>query len=722
MTVTRAPARPLGILALLACLSGPLSAETRPTLNFYGATGLIDMPSGEAQPDGQLSLSTTHFGPISRTTLSFQVTPRLSASFRFLGIRDWNSAFCPPDCGGANQFETYYDRSFDIRYQVLSEGRYLPAVTVGLQDFAGTGVLSAEYVAATKHVTPRLKVTAGLGWGRLGSYGAIGTPFGERPPVDIGFGGNFNARQWFRGPAAPFGGVEWQIADRWGLKAEYSSDAYADEAGNRGTFDRRSPLSFGLEYQPTDGTRIGLYSLYGSQVGLAAHFVLNPAVRPSGGIVDGAPLPIRPRGGAFTPDSNGAAGYRTRLARLLDDDGIGVESFALAADSAELRIRNSRIDAAPQAIGRAARAMAAILPPGVDSFRIVPVTNGMATTAVTLRRADLEHLEFAADGGAALRARTTIEAAGPLPPGALGPVPGPRFAWSLGPYTRFRFFDQNDPIKADVGLRATASYDLTPSLRLQGAITQRMAGNLDERPPIPARGRLHPVRSAIYWYDAEGETALESLALHWHGKLGRDLYARASFGYLERMFGGLSTEVLWKPVGSRWALGAELNHVAQRSPDQGLGFTLPQRLYDTDAGPGTGPSRYSVTSGHVSGYLELAQGFLVQVDVGQYLAGDIGATLTVQREFANGWKVGAFATRTNVSAQDFGSGSFDKGIVLEVPFNWVLGRPTRQSATTVIRPFGRDGGQRLELANRLYDDVRGYHTGMLDAQWGRFWK
>lgn len=721
--MTRAPFLRSAIsLALTVLLAVPLQAQTRPTLNLGGATGLIDMPSGEAQPDGQLSFSATRFGPISRTTLSFQVTPRLSASFRFLGVSDWNRSVCPPDCGGVNQFETYYDRSFDLRFMVLSEGRLTPAVTVGLQDFAGTGVLSAEYIAATKHVTPRLKVTAGLGWGRLGSYGAIGSPFGDRPPVDIGFGGNINARQWFRGPAAPFGGLEWQFADRWGFKAEYSSDAYTEESGNRATFDRRSPLSFGLEYQPTDATRLGLYAIHGSQVGVAAHVVLNPARRPSGGVVDGAPLPIRPRGGAFTPDPGGAAGYRDRLARLLADDGITVAALALAPDSAELRIRNPRIDAAPQAIGRAARAMAAVLPPEVETFRIVPVTRGMAASAVTLRRSDLEAQEFAADGGAALRARSVIGPAPALPPGALPGDPGPRLAWSIAPYTRYRFFDQNDPIKADLGLRATASYDLTPALRLQGALTRRVVGNLDDRPPIPARPRLHPVRSAIYWYDAEGETAIESLALHWTGKLGRDLYARASVGYLERMFAGVSTEVLWKPVGQRWALGAEVNHLAQRSPDQGLGFDLPARLYDTDDGPGTGPSRYTVTTAHLSGYLELAQGFLVQLDVGRYLAGDTGATLTVRREFANGWRVGAFATRTNVSAADFGSGSFDKGIVIEVPFNWVLGQPTRQSSTTIIRPFGRDGGQRLEMAGRLYDDVRGYHASTMDAQWGRFWK
>jgi len=215
----------LGLVALAVMAATQIEAETTGTLNLYGATGLIDMPSGEAQPDGQLSISTSHFGPISRTTLSFQVTPRLSASFRFLGIRDWNEAFCPPVCGGTNQFETYYDRSFDLRYQVLNEGRYLPAVTIGLQDLAGTGVLSGEYIAATKNVVPGVKVTAGLGWGRLGSYGSIGSPLGDRPPVVVGFGGNFNTGQWFCGPAAPFAGVEWQVNDRLGLKAEYSSDA-----------------------------------------------------------------------------------------------------------------------------------------------------------------------------------------------------------------------------------------------------------------------------------------------------------------------------------------------------------------------------------------------------------------------------------------------------------------------------------------------------------------
>lgn len=195
----------------------------RPTLNFYGSPGLIDMPTGEVLPDGQITVGVSNFGGITRTTLTFQATPRLSASFRYVGIQDWNT----------DGFETYRDRSFDLRYQVRKEGRIWPAITVGLQDFAGTGIYAGEYVVATKtfdnigSIPGAFKVTAGLGWGRLGSSGAIGAPFGgPRPAFDAqSRGGSPSFDQWFRGDAAPFAGVEWQINDRWGLKAEYSSDA-----------------------------------------------------------------------------------------------------------------------------------------------------------------------------------------------------------------------------------------------------------------------------------------------------------------------------------------------------------------------------------------------------------------------------------------------------------------------------------------------------------------
>ena len=111
---------PLRLLASVAVTSllwgGPAVAEMTKSLNINGTTGLIDMPSGEAQDDATFSFSTALFGPISRTTISFQFTERLSASFRFLTWRDWNSVV-----PGADEIK---DRAFDIRYHAAERKRF----------------------------------------------------------------------------------------------------------------------------------------------------------------------------------------------------------------------------------------------------------------------------------------------------------------------------------------------------------------------------------------------------------------------------------------------------------------------------------------------------------------------------------------------------------------------------------------------------------------------
>lgn len=694
----------LGVLAM------PAMADDHPSLNFYGVTGLMDMPSAESQPDGLLSISQAFFGPNSRTTLSFQITPRLSGSFRYTGVRNWNDVV-------PSIHETYYDRSFDFRFQALDESRFLPAVAVGFQDFAGTGLYSGEYLVATKHLMPNLKVTGGLGWGRLGSYQSIGAPFGPRPALNVGEGGKPNMGQWFKGEMAPFAGVEWQASDKLGFKAEYSSDNYDLEAGTLQTFEHKSPFNFGVEYQPYDSMRLGAYYMYGTEVGVAAHFLINPKERPMGGLADAAPVPVKVRPSQSSdPDAWSAewvsqpdAGsiLRSNIDARLAKDGIIVEALGFTGQTAQIRIRNTRFPAGAQAIGRVARVLTQTMPASVEQFEIVPVVNGMPVSKVTLRRSDIEALEYAPDGAAALRARAVISDPGQAIGGlAYDPDLYPRFTWSVGPYNRIRLFDQFGPFKMDVGLRFDGRYEVAPGLVLSGSVTKKLVGNLDVPPEAISTG-LQPVRSDVDIYDAKGDPAIESLTMAWYSHLATDVYGRVSVGYLERMFGGISTEVLWKPVDRRWALGAELNYVMQRDPDQRLGFGV----YD-----------YSTASGHLSAYYDIGKGFHAQVDVGRYLAGDIGATLALDREFDNGWKVGGFATLTSASAEEFGSGSFDKGIRLVIPFSWLSGQPTRQSATTTIRPFGRDGGAQLEVDGRLYETVRGYHARGLDAQWGRVWK
>lgn len=181
----------------------PAAAQTEGySYTTFGTLGLVDMPTAQSAEDAELTATYSQFANTARTTLSFQITPRLSGSFRYSKIDDYSPG------GGA-----LFDRSFDMRYRLVDETDSRPAIAVGLQDFIGTGAYSSEYIVATKSVTPRLTFTSGIGWGRLGSYKGFSNPLGviddrfdTRPDRDFGRGGEIEAAGWFRGDAAFFGG------------------------------------------------------------------------------------------------------------------------------------------------------------------------------------------------------------------------------------------------------------------------------------------------------------------------------------------------------------------------------------------------------------------------------------------------------------------------------------------------------------------------------------
>ena len=229
--------------------------------------------------------------------------------------------------------------------------------------------------------------------------------------------------------------------------------------------------------------------------------------------------------------------------------------------------------------------------------------------------------------------------------------------------------------------------------------------NTSRTPISKASEGVPRVRSDTRMYAGNTSPVIPELTLAWFAKPSENIYSRVTVGLLERAYGGVSGEVLWKPVNSQLAFGAEVNRVRKRDFDQLFDFR-----------------DYEVTTGHVSAYYEFRQGFTAQVDVGQYLAGDVGATVSLTREFENGWRIGAYATKTDLSAEEFGEGSFDRGISLSIPVSWATGTPTRERVSSTIRSLSRDGGARVEVQGRLYDQVRDSHSVKLQQGWGAFWR
>ena len=696
------------VIAGLTASAGFWAAQAiSQTLSTYGTPGLVDMPTAEVLNENEVALTSSAFGKTWRNTFTFQVLPKIYGSFRYSIIRD----FSP---GGPNS-GNLYDRSFDLHYQILDERTDNFSLAVGLRDFGGTGIYQGEYVVGTKSVNDRLKLTLGMGWGRLAQRGSFDNPLGwiddrfdNRPGRGSDPGGQFSAENWFRGPAALFAGAEYRYNDQLSFQVEYSSDAY-DREQSSGIIDIDSPFNFGVNYDFQNGSRLRGFLIGGSEIGLQYSYVFNPAERAIPGGLDTAPLPIPPRNQALlatadlTEPSNRREAERTLLA-VMAEDGLELQGLSIKGNRATARVENQKWRNEAQAVGRAARAMANVLPAYIDVFTITFQTNLVPISSVTFARSDLEELNTDFDGAWLSLTRASIDDAPNANREDELPGVSPSFEYGLGPYLQFSFFDPDGPIRYDLGIEATANYRPSPGLTFRSRFRQPILDTIKDA-TRESNSVLPRVRSDAVLYAQQSDLRIEELTTEYMFRPGKDLFGRVTAGYLETMFGGVSAELLWYPINNRLALGAEINYARQRDFDVLFGF-----------------QDYDVVTGHASAYYDLGNGFRTQIDAGRYLAGDWGATFTLNREFTNGVKIGGFFTLTDVSSEDFGEGSFDKGLLIEVPFSWLSGVPTRDNFSQVIRPVLRDGGARLNVSNRLYGVTRDYRAQDLTKGWGRLFR
>lgn len=692
----------------MALLTGAALAQplTSTGVNSYGLPGGVDTPSAEVLPDGTLGATLAWSDYNRRNSLVFQAAPRLTTGLRYSRIE------------GLSDRGYVWDRSFDLRYQMFEESGWRPAMAMGLQDFLGTGLFSGEYLVATKTVNPRLRISAGLGWGRLAGDSRQGTT------DDLG--GTPNVKLWFRGPARPFASAAWDANDRLRLVAEYSSDDYGLEVA-RGKDDLASQINLGATYKIGDAYSVSAHTIGGKSFGVQFSLALNPrdGAYPSG--LEKAPAPVRPRpgpsvdpdgwSGAWAADPTAQPAIQKALGDALAKEGQMLESMALSAGRAEVRIRNGRYLQQAEAIGRTARLMTRALPPSVETLVITSSARGLPTSSVTLKRSDVERLENRAAAEIA-QVATITSAPGNAPGLVATPELFPRLQWAVKPYVSALVFDPDQPFRYEIGGEAVVRYEVRPGLELAGAVRQRLFGTIEQGGPgdltaeeYLASGQelnafgVPRVRSDSRMYAGSDRPTIPQLTLNWYAKPTADVQTRVTFGLLEKAYAGVSAEALWKPADSPLGFGVEVNRVRKRDFDEPFG------LRD-----------YEVTTGHLSLYYDFGRGYLGQIDVGQYLAGDRGATVSVSREFTNGWRIGAFATKTDLSAEAFGEGSFDKGIRLSIPLGWATGQPTTARVTNELRSLNRDGGARLSVDGRLYDRVRDSHSGRLYDGWGSFWR
>lgn len=350
---------------------------------------------------------------------------------------------------------------------------------------------------------------------------------------------------------------------------------------------------------------------------------------------------------------------------------------------------NSTYQSEADAIERLALLLMADAPPTIEKFLLIAVQNGVPQQQFQILRAPAERaLSQETDDPSIFQSPVSIMPAPTDNPILRAEGRYPRFNWSVFPQFRQQFFDPTNPFGAQLIGAVNASVEVAPGLSFWA---QAETSIVDSFTTARQSDSVLPhVRTDFVEYFKQGKTGIGGLAANYRFRATPEVFATFKAGYLESMFAGVGGEVLWRPQGQRWALGADLYHVWQRDFD---------RLF--------GLQPYHVTTGHVSLYY--ASPFYnldFQVRAGQYLAGDRGLTFQVTRRFSTGVEVGAFFTKTNVSSARFGEGSFDKGIIIRIPLGWIAPIETQNLVGLDLRPVQRDGGQVLLGDATLFEETR----------------
>lgn len=395
-------------------------------------------------------------------------------------------------------------------------------------------------------------------------------------------------------------------------------------------------------------------------------------------------------------DSAAAAQLRAKAVQLAAAQGLKIAALAIHDEQVDVAFTNARYRTEPEAYGRLARVLMTTMPPEIETFRIISLEQGMPTRELVLPRSALERT-IADDGGGTeiLGAARTAETN--TPPSAISPllVPFPAFDWSIRPVYDQSLFDPNQPYLYQLLAGFAGGVNFSPQLRLEGDAQVNVASNFGQL--LPSNSQLPHVRSDQDLYYEYGKNGIAELQGAYTTTLAPGLYALARAGILESMFDGVGGEVVWRPDGERWALGATLYEARQRGFD---------RLFDL--------LPYHVLTGHASIYYQSPWYDLdFEVDAGRYLAGDTGATLTATRRFSTGVEIGVFATLTNVPFSKFGEGSFDKGFVIRIPMDFMVPLDSQSALDANLRPVTRDGGQTLQPEQILYDELRRTDYGEL---------
>ena len=682
--------------------------------NSSGQVGLINLPSAETKQEQSIFLTLTRNDYQKLGTLTVTPFPWLEASYFYYRPDDllWESI--------QGTEGLFLDKGFNVKFSYKPNNIYLPRIAIGLDDFAGTGQFTKEYVVATYVFNNNIKLTSGIGWGKFvgdnsftNPLNFIGDGLNSRPEKSENYslGGNPSYDKWFRGDATFFGGFELPIFNIKGLTLKLESDPFdyfkygcCEQGLSENSSNLRkkeSDFNYSLSYKYKDYGNVDLSFIKGNTINLSISLGFSSKKN------------IRKKKKFIPVISNTEYGQDKKnefyldLLENLNSNDIFLQTADIKDNNLSITVNSPDIYNPIQYSSRAsyiAKKVSDLNDLNFDEMHIGLISRGAEINNISYRPSDLENSKLPQS---LLKRRSTINQNDntkykehEFQPKVLFPV----FHYAIEPDMRAHIGSPQRFLYYGIGVQLSSEIQLNRNLTLSSSVGQGLKDNFDKKLHIPSSA-MEEVRTEILLYlQKSDDFYLKHIQLDNIWPIKDDIYGRVSFGYLEEMFGGISSEFLYKPFNNNFSISYELNYVKKRDYDGRLDFL-----------------DYSTITSHINVALyEPNNNILVKWSYGKYLAKDKGYTLDLSRRMPSGWHAGFYFSRTNVSAETFGEGSFDKGFYFKIPYNILSRNYSKRTTGFSLKTMTRDGGQKLNIQNRLIDSFYGSTFSEIDENWDGF--
>lgn len=609
--------------------------------NNHGVVGLINMPTARFYNESIHGVTIYDGTPDQKITLTSNPYDWLEASFFYTNIQD------KPYPGF--EYQDYKDKGFNIKLRIKEQNN-LPAIAIGIMDIAGTGYYSSEYVVAS-YGFKNLDFHLGIGWGTLdnGSTNNIRNPltyladrFESRPKDFTGLGGEFDFNRYFSSKTvSPFYGMTYALNEKIIIKVEKDTTKYD------GLIEYENPssdYSIGFDYSISNNFVLGLSYERGNFASVKLVYKNDPKSTKKNYEYKKAKINAN--------DSN-----YTKLIKNLEENGIGVNKIIETSRSLGLELTqfmHSDIALVEEIIKESTRDA------GINK-----------TIKKDIKIADLDAI-IEIDESFQRTAKTIYER---------------DTSRTFNTYTsaRFRPFiaSREEFFKGAFLLENDSEFVIKKNLFLNTNLKYSIANNFGDLRFPPFDTYPAQVRSDIKQYlkNMDKGILIGRAQLDYHITPKKNHHLMITGGILEDMFSGYGLEYLYFKQNTNYAIGFEIFNARKRDYDWGFGHLDYENL------------TYSANF-YLRNYGLIP--FDMKISAGEYLAGDIGSTIEFTRKFSNGVSFGVFATFTDVSTEQFGEGSFDKGIIFNIP---IYGNMINYT----WRPLTKDPGAKLIRKNTLHD-------------------